>query len=242
MSETNDVARRRPLYQQVRDWLVAMIASGEWAPGQPIPPEAEIARRFHIAPGTARAAVSALVNENVVVRRHGRGTFVYEYTPEDEAARFFRLVDTARKPIGRTGHMDRPTRAVANQTECRELGLPDGSKVFRIKRIRARNGAPFALERITLPEALFPALGERDKLRDARYELYQSLYRVMVVEVEDRLSAVVADGSVAKELKIAAGAPLMRIERVAFGLGGKRVEWRVSLCHLTDARYIARLK
>jgi GntR family transcriptional regulator len=242
MSDTIEVERRRPLYQQVRDWLVAMIASGELAPGQPIPPESEIARRFRVAPGTARAAVSALVSENLVVRRHGRGTFVYEYTSEDEAARFFRLVDTERRPIGRAGQMDRPTRAVANQTECRELALPDGSKVFRIKRVRERNGAPFALERIALPEALFPALGERDKLFDARYELYQSLYRVMVVEVEDRLSAVVADRSAAKELKIAAGAPLMRIERVAFGLGGKPVEWRVSLCHLTDARYIARLK
>jgi GntR family transcriptional regulator len=242
MSEANEAARRRPLYQQVHDRLVALIASGEWGPGQPIPPEAEIARQFRVAPGTARAAVSALVSEKLVVRRHGRGTFVYEYTPEDEAARFLRLVDNERKPINPVERMDRPTRGVANQTECRELALTAASRVFRIKRLRERNGIPFALERITLPEALFPGLGERDKLRDTRYELYQSHYRVLVVEVEDRLCAVAADSNAARELKIAVGTPLVRIERVAFGLGAKPVEWRVSLCHLTDARYVARLK
>jgi GntR family transcriptional regulator len=242
MTESNEAARRRPLYQRVRDQLVAKIQSGEWGPGQLIPAEAEIARSFGVAPGTARSAVTALVSENLVVRRHGRGTFVYAYTPEEEAARFLRLVDAERKPIGPVGQMEQLIRRAASRTECRELDLAGGSHVFRIKRVRERNGAPFALERISLPEALFPGLAVRNVLRDARYELYQSLYRVLVTEVEDRISAVVADGTLGKELKVAGGTPLLKIERVAFGLGGKPVEWRVSLCHLTDARYIARLK
>jgi GntR family transcriptional regulator len=242
MTESNEAARRRPLYQRVRDQLVAKIQSGEWGPGQPIPAEAEIARNFGVAPGTARSAVSALVSENLVVRRHGRGTFVYEYTPEAESARFLRLVDAERKPIGPVGQMEQPIRRPASRTECRELDLAGGSRVFRIKRVRERNGVPFAVERISLPEVMFPGLAVRNVLRDARYELYQSLYRVLVMEVEDRISAVVADGAVGKELKVPGGTPLLKIERVAFGLGGKPVEWRVSLCHLTDARYIARLK
>ena len=65
----------------------------------------------------------------------------------------------------------------------------------------------------------------------------------MVVEAEERLTVTLADHTTAKALKIAAGTPLLRIERVALALGGKPVEWRVSLCHLSaEAHYLARLK
>jgi GntR family transcriptional regulator len=233
---------KRPRYLHVRDQLVQLIESGKWAPGQAIPSEPEIARAFGVATGTARAAVSALVSENLVVRRQGSGTFVYEHTPEQESARFLRLFDVKGGPIGPDGDAGRPIRASANQTERRELGLPGGTGVLRIKRVLARNGAPLGVERISLPEALFPGLAERQGLLNGLYELYQKRYRVLVVEVEDRLTAVPADNSVARDLKVAVGTPLLRIERVAIALGGKPVEWRVGLCNLREARYIARFR
>jgi GntR family transcriptional regulator len=114
--------------------------------------------------------------------------------------------------------------------------------VLRISRVRRRNGAPFILERISLPEKRFPGLAERPRLPNALYELYQRSYNVLVVQVEERLSAALADGSAARALEVAVGAPLLRIERVAFALGDKPVEWRVSQFHLDDARYITRLR
>jgi GntR family transcriptional regulator len=73
--------------------------------------------------------------------------------------------------------------------------------------------------------------------------MYQASCAVTVVEAEDRLTAVLADRTTAKALKIAAGMPLLRIERIAFDLQGNPVEWRVSRCHLaTDAHFLARLK
>jgi GntR family transcriptional regulator len=183
-----------------------------------------------------------LANENVVVRRHGLGTFVYEHTPEGELERFSRLFDAKRVRVGADGHTRRPIRASASRIECRELQLAEGSKVLRLICLRLRDGAPFVLERISLPETLFPDLVGRQRLPTTLYELYQKSYGVLVVEVEERLSAIPAEGSTARVLGIATGTPLLRIERVAMTLGDKPVEWRVSLCHLADTRYIARLK
>jgi GntR family transcriptional regulator len=242
MTQTNEDTARRPRYLKVRDRLVELIRSGAWAPGQAIPSEQAIAREFRISQGTARSAITMLAGENVVVRRHGLGTFVYEHTPEDELARFVCLFDARRARIGADATTDRPVRASASQTECRELQLPKGSRVLRITRVRARNGAPFVLERISLPEARFPDLAERQRLPGMLYELYQKSYGVLVIEVEERLSAVVADSSATKALEVVSGTPLLRIECVAMARGGEPVEWRVSLCHLADARYIARHK
>jgi GntR family transcriptional regulator len=241
MTSQND-GSRRPRYLHVREQLVERIQSGAWAPGQLIPSEFDIARQFGVSQGTARMAVTALVAENIVVRRQGLGTFVYEHTQEEELARFSRMFHR-RSRIDAESRSWRPLSALANRTERRELDLGPGGRVLRIRRVRLRGAALFVLERISLPEALFPGLTAHAELPDTLYGLYQRSCAVMVVEAEERLTVALADRTTAKALKIAAGTPLLRIERVAIALGGKPVEWRVSLCHLSgEAHYLARLK
>lgn len=232
---------RRPRYLHVRQRLAERIQSGTWAPGQLIPSEYEIAREFGVSQGTARVAVAALANEGVVVRRQGLGTYVFEHKPEEELARFSSVFDANRERIGADSRSWLPVEAGASRSERRELKLPMGAKVLRVRRLRTRNGSPFALERIALPEALFRGLARHEPLPAALYELYQRSYGVLVVKAEERVTAVLADGAAAKALGVKAGAPLLRIERVAYDLDGRPVEWRVSLCYLADAHYLARL-
>jgi GntR family transcriptional regulator len=232
----------RPRYLHVRGQLVERIRSGAWAPGQLIPSEFEIAREFGVSQGTARMAVTALVAENVVVRRQGLGTYVYEHTQEEERARFTSVFDGARRRIATETRSWQPVAANASRIERRELNLATGAKVLRIRRVRIRDGSPFTLETVSVPAALFPDLAQRGQLPGTLYELYQKSYGVLVVSAEERLTPVAADRAAAKTLGVAVGAPLLRIERIAFALEGKPVEWRVSLCYLADAHYLARLK
>ena len=114
--------------------------------------------------------------------------------------------------------------------------------MIRIARTRTRDGAPFISETIALPEALFPGLADRTEVPNTLYDLFQKAYGVLVMRTDDRLSAVVADAETAAVLGIAPGTPLLRIDRIAFALDDKPVEWRVSLCHLDGAHYLARTK
>jgi DNA-binding GntR family transcriptional regulator len=43
-------------------------------------------------------------------------------------------------------------------------------------------------------------------------------------------------------LSVAPGAALLRIDRIAYALDDRAIEWRVSLCHLENAHYIARTR
>jgi GntR family transcriptional regulator len=242
MTSRNDGARR-PRYVQVREQLVERIQTGAWAPGRPIPSEFDIAKQFGVSQGTVRMAVTALVAEKIVTRQQGLGTFVYEHTREEELERFWCVFDGGRERIDADTRSWRPVPATASRAECRELNLAAGSKVLRARRVRLRDGAPFILERISLPEALFAALAAQEDLPDMLYGVYQGSCAVMVVEVEERLTAVLADRGTGKALGIAAGTPLLRIERLAFALQRRPVEWRVSLFHLAaGAHYLARLK
>ncbi|MCX4664235.1 GntR family transcriptional regulator [Streptomyces uncialis] len=79
MSATpSDPHRPRAPYMRVRDALAADIASGVYAPGDPIPSESELSQRFRVARETARRAVRELRERGVVYTEWGKGSFVVD--------------------------------------------------------------------------------------------------------------------------------------------------------------------
>ncbi len=232
----------RPLYAQVRERLVERIRSGEWKPGQLIPNEFEIAAEFGVSQGTARKAISELAAEGLVLRRQGRGTFVVEHTPDIVQFRFFNMFDHTGVAVIPDSRNVESSLAEAASHERAALGLDEAAQVVRITRTRTRDGVPFIRETIVLPEALFPGLLDRPELANTLYDMFQKEYGVLVMRTDDRLSAVAADADTAAALAIPPGSPLLRIDRIAFALDDTPVEWRVSLCHLDRAHYLARTK
>jgi GntR family transcriptional regulator len=232
----------RPLYAQVRERLIERIRSGQWKPGQLIPNEFEIADEFGVSQGTARKAIGALAAEGLVLRRQGRGTFVVEHTPAHVLFRFFNLYDDAGVAVTPDSRDATACLAEPDIEERRALGLDAATRVIRIVRTRMRNGVPFIRETIALPEPVFAGFVDRPEIANTLYDLFQKEYGVMVMRTEDRLSAVAADAEMAAALAIAPGTPLLRIARIAFAIDHRPVEWRVSLCHLDRAHYLARTK
>lgn len=62
--------------RRIADAVRALITAGELAPGDQLPSERELARRFGTARNTAREAIRLLTEEALVTARHGRGVFV----------------------------------------------------------------------------------------------------------------------------------------------------------------------
>jgi GntR family transcriptional regulator len=156
--------------------------------------------------------------------------------------RFFNLFDAAGAAVIPDSRDSKASLAVASAEERKTLGLDRHAKVIRISRTRTHNGAPLMRETIALPEALFPGLAEQREMPNTLYDLFQKSYGVLVTRTDDRLCAVVADPETAATLAIAPGTPLLKIDRIAFGLDDRPLEWRVSLCHLGDAHYLARTR
>lgn len=64
--------------RRIADAVRSLITSGELAPGDRLPSERELARRFSTARNTAREAIRLLTEEGLVTAQHGRGVFVRE--------------------------------------------------------------------------------------------------------------------------------------------------------------------
>ncbi|MEG0077597.1 GntR family transcriptional regulator [Anaerorhabdus sp.] len=70
----NNVAA--PLYQQLYDAIMEKIESGEYKIGSQIPSEEQLSQTYNVSRITVRSAIQKLCNDNVLVKKHGKGTFV----------------------------------------------------------------------------------------------------------------------------------------------------------------------
>ena len=66
------------LHVQLTDILREKIYTREWGAGTKIPSEHELMQHFDLSRGTVRHAIRTLVDEGLLVRTHGSGTYVSE--------------------------------------------------------------------------------------------------------------------------------------------------------------------
>ncbi|WP_046868263.1 GntR family transcriptional regulator [Microvirga massiliensis] len=236
----DDTPGYRPLYRQVRDILVKRIATGVWQAGQILPSEGDIAADLGVSQGTVRKALDEMTAENLVTRRQGRGTFVARHDDARILFQFFKLLpDTGERrfPESRvlSVHLGPESEA------ARILDLAETESVIRIERVRSLDEQPCIFEHIYLPESLFRGLDQRD-LPNNLYQLYSVGYGVTIARATERLKAVAAQKREAKALGGAPGDPFLRIDRTAYALDSRPVEWRISLCRTESVHYLSDLR
>ena len=243
MDPMPDVPGYRPLYQQVKDLLRRRIVDGTWRPDAVLPSEGRLAAELGVSQGTVRKALDELAAQNLVVRRQGRGTFVAAHSPDTALFHFFHLVDAdGERQMPESEVLD-CRKGIAGPAESSALQLNDGALVLRIDRRRLVGGVPSIVERIAVPQALFPDLDTAgdDGLPNTLYDVYQKRYGVTVGRTTERLRAVAATPEDAAQLGIEPGTPLLEIDRIARDLDDHPVEWRMSRCLTDGLAYLSEL-
>lgn len=68
--------QRTPLYSQIRTYINDQIQQLNWKPGDQLPSENELAAQFNVSRITVKTALSELIEEGIIFRVQGKGTFV----------------------------------------------------------------------------------------------------------------------------------------------------------------------
>jgi GntR family transcriptional regulator len=228
-----------PLYKQIKRLLLDSLRRGEWKPGAAIPSEQELAGRFQVSQGTVRKAIDELANENLLVRRQGKGTFVATHHEPRSQYRFLRLLaDDGAAPAAHSRFVEcRRTRAPAHIAA--RLGIKAGAGVVFVRRLLLFGTQPVVLDDIWLSGRMFRGLSFERLIAytGPLYGLFESEFGVPMVRADERLRAVAADASSAPLLQVDTGSPLLLVERVSYTYGERPVEVRVGLCVTLDHYY-----
>lgn len=224
---------------QIKDLLVTKVTKGDWAPGAVIPSETQLATELKVSQGTVRKAITELVENNVLVRRQGKGTYVANHDDNRALFHFFHIVNDSGEKILPESKTLSCRRKRALRRERSKLNLPSGSQVVCIDRIRYLDDQPTILEKILLPTELFGDLGKSRAcdLPNMLYEMYETRFNITIHRAEEQLRAVAASDDDASLLGLAAGSPLLEIERTALTLDGSPVELRISRCSTLKHHY-----
>ena len=244
MTEKHATPAFAPLYLQIKGLLSKSLEAREWRPGEAIPSEIELARRYQVSQGTVRKAIDALAGDNLVVRRQGKGTFVATHTEERSSLfRFLRIRRNDGSDVAPVSRLLDVKRAKTGSDTARLLGLKPGDAVLVLRRVLDYSGEPVVLDEITLPAALFRGLTKAryDAYRGSMYSFFESQFGVRMLKAQERIRAVAADQATARLLGTEAGAPLLAVDRLTLTYGDRPVEVRRGLCVTRAYHYLNEL-
>lgn len=210
-----------PLYLQLQQVIRDGIGDGKLQHGDAIPAERDLAIEYAVSRITVRKAIGGLVEEGLLTRRRGAGTFVAGRVEKSFSKLSSFTEDMAAR--GKVASSQWVSRAVSTVSpeESMALGLSPGAPVFRFQRLRCADEEAMALEFSTVAGHCLPSI---DAVGDS---LYAALERAgnRPARALQRLRAVPFGPEHARMLGVNAGHAGLLIERRGFLRDGRAVEF-----------------
>ena len=227
------------LYIQIRETLREQIKRRQLEPGQKLPAEDELAAQFGVSRMTVRQGISDLIDEGVLYRRRGVGTFVAQLHIEREHNRLTNFLETAQAE-GFEAEVRLLSREIvpAKLMVAKALTLHETEPVIRIQTLRLANGVPMTIYDEYVPYKLYPQLFQMETHARPAWQVLEDNGYVIRRAVQ-RIEARLADADVAGLLGIDENAPILYKHRIIFSEDGTPVE--LILCHNRGDSYSVKM-
>lgn len=217
-----------PYYHQLKIYLKSEIESGNWAPEQKLPSEAEFCDRFDISRTVVRQAIKELQNEGYLETEKGKGTFIGR--PKiiegfiQSLTGFYE--EMAKRGYRVTTHVLKQELSPASRTVAEALEVESGTPVVTISRLRKLNDEPSVYVTTYIPQGLCPELLESDLENKSLYDfLEHSGYGLKIHRGKRYISVSLANEYEASLLHMEVGAPLIELDSVTYLEDGRPLEY-----------------
>lgn len=219
-----DGATAQPLHARLRDRLRADILEGRLKPHDQLPSESQLTERHEVSRITVRQALSALLAEGLIVKLHGKGSFV---APPRVSQQLTKL-EGLSEALGSAGR-EVATRvlgfeegAIAPAAVARQLALDVGAQVCELLTLRYADRVPLSLNRSWLPADLGARLRRADLSRRDLVAILETDLGIAVGRAEVTISAAAAGRTERRHLGLGEHAPVLRVERVVHAAADDR--------------------
>lgn len=225
--------------ERVRDFLLELVESR--SPGDAIPSERVLCAELEVARPTLRSAIDELVRAGMLVREHGRGTFVAERKITQELVSEDRtLALPLAQGVWESQVLTFETMP-AGPRVGRRLRVSPGAPTVYVSRLRLVDGEPMAIEHLYLPQAIAPGLTLDDLESGCLYERLRDRHGVHVHEAVQSMEATVTQQSESELLAVPDLSPALLFERLTTDTTGRPVEYVHSIYRGDRYRTVSRL-
>lgn len=217
-----------PLYMKLKRMIEDAVSTGRLQHGDALPAERDIADAADISRVTVRKAIDELVDQGILVRRRGSGTFVVKPVPrmQQPLTRLTSFSEDMRRRgmVPGSRWLDRGLY-LPTPEETMTLGLSASAQVARIARLRTANDMPIALERTSLPDDILP---NPDVVENSLYQVL-SQNDIRPVRANQRISATLLKDEETELLGVPPGSAALRVQRIAYLSTGRVMEVSTAL-------------
>lgn len=233
-----------PIYHQIRNKIKEWIVSKEYGLGEQIPSETELAKMFNVTRMTVRQAIALLIQEGLLNRKRGSGTFV---TSDAElvgglSLDFTGFMDGLFYQVSKSKAVDVKITRIATPRIVKDKLKTEAEFIYKVERVRMLNDRIFAFTINYLPENIGKQIDEK-----ALYEkpMLQILEQDLHVEFDEALQTIEAsfsDQYVSEMMKISSGSPILFVERIMYDTKKKPFELVQTYYRGDIYKYVVRLK
>lgn len=159
-----------PLYKQIANNIKTDIADAKLSHGDAIPSETKLAETYAVSRVTVREAIKQLVEEGILYRVQGSGTYVSHEKIEHDILKLQGFTEEMSSLDNNPSNDILEFQLMSPPEDAREhLKIDEEEKVYYVKRLRLADFEPLILEESYLPVDLFPDLSI-EVMKQSKYE------------------------------------------------------------------------
>lgn len=216
-----------PYYVQVAEALRERIEQGVWNVGDQLPGELELCRVFNVSRTVIRQTLRELLDQGLVVRYKGKGTFVAE--PKIKEGLFQKLTgfyqDMLEQGYIPVSQVIKQRVISASPKIAVRLNLKPDTPVIEVERLRFIQDEPIVLVTTYLPYPLCEKALEADLSHQSLYAFLEKECNVFIARGRRVLEVVAAGDYEAGLLRVQPGAPLIMLHSISYLSNGDPVEY-----------------
>lgn len=181
-----------PLHYQVKQILQEMIENEELKPGDVIPTERELCEVQGVSRMTVNKAIMSLVNEGILYREQGKGTFVAKPKEKQQLSQLKGFTEEMNEKGLRTNTriLSFEIKKTTKQNKS-ILNMPEEDDyVIEINRLRICENEPIALETVWIPRYLFPNMTRETIEGRSLYEVFKEKYHYNLKKAKQTIEPI----------------------------------------------------
>jgi len=228
-----------PLYYQLETILRDKIAAGEITPEESFPTEQELCNQYGVSRAVVRQAFAALLQEGLISRIPGKGTFLSRQTPSHRTLHCFNTIEELVELSAQATNVIRYRGLVTPSKQTASLfALEHGERLYSLRGIRILKNNPVCYFVINLPGE-FAGFFQDEKLETgAILPIIEKKSGLLVQRVRQTITATRARKHVAKHVGLEEGDPVLRFERIYYAANDRVVETGTSYFHPDRYHYV----
>ncbi|WP_296243751.1 MULTISPECIES: GntR family transcriptional regulator [unclassified Psychrobacter] len=219
---------KMPRYEQVRWHIQTLLTESKWDENTPLPSEQEFADKYQVSVGTVRKAVEKLVEEGVLIKQQGRGTFLKRPDFNSSLLRFFKFRDKESGYVTPTGIIKKIMMIEGIDDINLKLNIDKNKALIYIERVRSVEDKVLLSEKIWLPKNRYEAFAtlEPEDFENLLYPFYYTKCGQFVSSAVETLFFITDHSD--PYLDNSTQENLVKVCRIAKNLEGDPIEYRES--------------